>query len=71
LFWLLIIDGGLVLIDRKDAGWDWILARHHLSQFIGCFVKSSGNVIEFEAIELVLQLAYYLAVHSHLRVVAA
>jgi hypothetical protein len=31
----------------------------------------SGNVIEFEAVELVLQLAHFLAVRSHLGVVAA
>jgi hypothetical protein len=48
------MDRGLVLIAGKDVGRDWLSAERHLRQFIGCFVKPSGNVIEFEAIKLVL-----------------
>jgi hypothetical protein len=53
-FWLPITDGGLVLIASKDIGRDWLLAGRHLHQFVGCFIESSRNVIEFEAVKLVL-----------------
>jgi hypothetical protein len=43
-----------MLIASKDASQDWLSVERHLRQFVGGFVESSGNAIEFEAIELVL-----------------
>jgi hypothetical protein len=60
-----------VLITGEDANWDRLSTRRHLHQLIGYLVEPSGDVVELEAIELVLQLADLLVVRSHLGVVAA
>ena len=71
MFWLLIADRGLVLITGEDA------RRHQLSvgrcfhQRVGRLVETPQDVIELEAVELVLQPTDFSAVCGHLGVMAA
>ena len=71
LFWLLTADQGLVLIASEDAHWHWLSAGRRLHQCVGCLVETPRDVIELETIKLVLQLADFSAILSHLGVVAA
>ena len=62
---------GLVLITSKDAH------RHRLSvgccfcQCVGRLIEMPQDVIELETVKLVLYLVDFLAIRSHLGVVAA
>jgi len=59
------------LIAGKDACRDWLLAGCCFRERVGCFVETPWDVVEFEAVELVLQLSGFLIVCLHLGVVAA
>ena len=71
LFWPLVVNRGLVLIAGEDACWHWLSTGHCFCKCIGHLVEASWDVIEFEAVKLVLQPSDFLAVRSHLGVVAA
>ena len=62
---------GFVLITGKDAYWDWLSAGCCFCERVGRFVEAPRDVIEFEAIEFVLQMSDLLIVRLHLGVVAA
>ena len=71
MFWLLIADQGFVLITGKDACWDWLSAGCCFCECVGRFVEAPGDMIEFEAVEFVLQPSDLLTVCLHLGIVAA
>jgi hypothetical protein len=60
-----------MLVTREDADRDWLSVGRHLCHCVGCFVKPPWDVVELEDIELILKLPDFLAISSHLRVVAA
>ena len=62
---------GFVLITGKDACWDWLSARCCSCERVGRFIEAPRDVIEFEAVEFVLQTSDLLTVCLHLGVVAA
>jgi hypothetical protein len=45
--------------------------RRDFCEFIGSLIVSARNVVELEAVELVLKVSYLLAVGFHFRIVAA
>jgi hypothetical protein len=49
-----------VLVTGKDTDQDQILVGHYLYQLVGRLVEPSEDVVELEAVELVLQLADFL-----------
>ena len=71
MFRPLIVNRGLMLMAGEDVHWHWLLARHRFCQCVGHLVETPRNVVELEAIKLVLQLANFLAICSHLGVMAA
>ena len=71
LFWLLVVDRGLVLIAGEDARRHRLSARCHFRQRVGRLIETPWDVIELKTIKLVLQLADFLAIHNHLGVVVA
>ena len=71
MFWLLIADRGFVLIAGEDACWHRLSVGRRLHQRVGRLVETPRGVIELEAIELVLQLADFSIVCSHLGIVVA
>ena len=60
-----------MLVAGKDTYWDWLLAGCCFCECVGCLIETPWDVIELEAIELVVQLVDFSAVCSHLDVVAA
>ena len=60
-----------MLIAGKDASQDWLSARRHLCQLTSYLIEPSGDVVELEAIELVLQLSDLMTIRSHLGIMAA
>ena len=62
---------GFVLIAGEDACRDWLSAGCCFRKRVGCFIEAPWDVIEFEAIESVLQPSNFLAVCLHLGVVVA
>ena len=58
-------------ISRECVGWDCASSRRDLGEFIGRLIIASGDVDEFEAMELVLETSDLLAVRLHFWVVAA
>ena len=59
------------MITGKDACWDWLSVGCCFCERVGRFVEAPGDVIEFEAIEFVLQPSDFLTVCLHLGVVTA
>ena len=59
------------MITGKDTCWDWLSAGCCFCKRVGRFVEAPGDVIEFEAVEFVLQTSDLLTVCLHLGVVAA
>ena len=59
------------MVTGKDACRDWFSARCCFRKRVGCFVEAPWDVIEFEAVESVLQPSDFLVVRRHLGVVAA
>ena len=60
-----------MLITGKDACRDWISAGRCFCKCVSCFIEAPWDVIEFEAVEFVLQLSNLLTVHNHLGIMAA
>ena len=60
-----------MLIAGEDARWYRFSTGCCLRKCIGCLVEVPWDVIEFEAIELVLQPLDFLVVRSHLGVMVA
>ena len=70
LFWPLVVNRGLVLIAGEDAHWHQLSIGRYFCQRVGCLIETPWNVVELEAIELVLQPVDFSAVRGHLEVVA-
>ena len=60
-----------VLVAGENSRGDRLSARCRFHKRVGCLVEASQDVIEFQAVELVLQPSDLLAVRGHLGVVAA
>jgi hypothetical protein len=58
-------------ISRKNVRWNCGSTRSDFHEFIGGFIISACNVVELEAIKLVLKAPYFLAVGFHLGVTTA
>jgi hypothetical protein len=58
-------------IPRKNVRWNCGSTRSDFREFIGNFIISACNVVELEAVKLVLKALYLLAVGFHLGVMAA
>ena len=65
------MDRGLVLIASEDARRHRLLAGCHFHQRVDRLVEMPQDVIELETIVLVLQLADFSAICSHLGIVVA
>ena len=63
------VDGWLMQISCECVRWDRAPGRCDFSEFVGCLVVASGDVDEFEAVELVVESMDLLAVRLHFRVV--
>jgi hypothetical protein len=64
------LDGGLMQVSGEDVRGNRCPPRGYLSQLVRSLVVSSGDVVEFEPVELVLQAPNLIAVGFHLRVAA-
>jgi hypothetical protein len=58
-------------ISRENIRWNCGSTRSNFREFIGGFIISACNVVELEAVKLVLKAPYLLAVGFHLRIMAA
>ena len=59
------------MIAGEDTRRHWLSAGCYFRERVGCFVEAPWDVIEFEAIEFVLQPSDFLAVRRHLDVMAS
>ena len=59
------------MVAGEDACWHWLSTRHRFCKHIGRIVEAPWDVIEFEAVESILQPLDFLAVRHHLVVMAA
>jgi hypothetical protein len=64
------IDGGLMQVSGEDVRGNRCPPRGYLSQLVRSLVVSSGDVVELESVELVLQALNLIAVGFHLWVTA-
>ena len=71
MFRLLVADRGFVLIAGEDAYRHRLSAGRCIRQRVGRLIETTRDVIELEAVELVLQLADFSAICSHLGIVVA
>ena len=71
LFRLLIADEGFVLIAGEDACWHRLSDGCLFCQCVGRLIEMPRDVVELEAVELVLQLSDLMTIRSHLGVEAA
>ena len=62
---------GFVLVTSKDTSWDWLSVGCCFCERVGCFVEAAWDVVEFEAIESVLQPSDFLTVCLYLGLMAA
>ena len=60
-----------MLIAGESAHWYRLSVGRHFCQRIGRLVETAWNVVELKAVELILQLAEFLAICFHLGIVAA
>ena len=60
-----------MLITGKDACWNRLSVGCRFCECVGRFVEAPGDMIEFEAVEFVLQPSDLLTVCLHLGIVAA
>jgi hypothetical protein len=58
-------------IPRKNFRWNCGLTRSNFREFIGSFIISACNMVELEAVKLILKVPYLLAVGLHFGVTAA
>ena len=59
-----------MLVVGKDARWYRLSTGRRLCKCVGRLVEAPWDVIEFEAVELILQPSDFLAVRNHLGVMA-
>jgi hypothetical protein len=64
------LDRGLMQVSGEDVRGNRCSPRGYLSQLVRSLVVSSGDVVELEPVELVLQAPNLIAVGFHLRVAA-
>ena len=64
------LDGGLMQVSGEDVRGNRCSPRGYLSQLVRSLVVPSGDVVELEPVELVLQAPNLIAVGFHLRVAA-
>jgi hypothetical protein len=55
-------------IPRENVRWNYGLTRSDFDEFIGSFIISACNMVELEAMKLVLKVPYLLVVGFHLGV---
>ena len=60
-----------MLIAGEDAHGHWLLAGRRFRQHVGHLIETPRNVVELEAIELVVQLADFSIICSHLGIMIA
>jgi hypothetical protein len=58
-------------IPHENVRWNRGSTRRDFHEFIGSFIISACNVVELEAVKLVLKASYLLAVGFHLGITAA
>jgi hypothetical protein len=58
-------------IPHENVRWNCGLTRRDFHEFIDNFIISAYNVVELEAVELVLKASYLLTVGFHLGITAA
>jgi hypothetical protein len=58
-------------IPRENVRWNCGSTRRNFREFIGSLIVSTRDVVELEAMELVLKAPYLLAVGFHLRIMVA
>jgi hypothetical protein len=58
-------------IPHENVRWNCGSTRSDFCEFIDSFIISACNVVELEAVKLVLKAPYLLAIGFHLRVTAA
>jgi hypothetical protein len=58
-------------ISCENVRWNCGSTRSDFHEFIGGFIISACNVVELEAVKLVLKAPYLLAVGFHLAIMAA
>jgi hypothetical protein len=58
-------------ISRENVRWNCSLTRSDFHEFIGGFIISACNVVELEAVKLVLKAPYLLTVGLHLGIMVA
>jgi hypothetical protein len=58
-------------IPRENVRWNCGSTRRDFHEFIDNFIISACNMVELEAVELVLKAPYLLAVGFHLGITAA
>jgi hypothetical protein len=64
------LDRGLMYIPGEDVRGNRCPPRGYFSQLICSLIESSGDVAEFQPVELVLQASNFFAVGLHLPIVA-
>jgi hypothetical protein len=58
-------------IPHENVRWNRGSTRRDFREFVGSFIISACNVVELEAVELVLKAPYLLAVGFHLGIMIA
>jgi hypothetical protein len=58
-------------ISRENIRWNCSSTRSNFREFIGGLIISACNVVELEAVKLVLKAPYLLTVSLHLGIMAA
>ena len=59
------------MVAGEDTHWHRLSTGHRFCKRVGRLVEAPWDVIEFEAVELVLQLLDFSVVRSHLGIVVA
>jgi hypothetical protein len=57
-------------VPRENIKWNRSSIGHDFYEFVGSLIVSSCDMVELEAVEIVLQAPHLLAVGFHLRIVA-
>jgi hypothetical protein len=58
-------------ISRENVRWNYGSTRSDFCEFIGSFIISACNVVELEAVKLVLKAPNFLALGFHLGIMVA
>jgi hypothetical protein len=58
-------------ISHENIRWNYNSTRSNFCEFIGGFIIYACNVVELEAVKLVLKVSYLLTVGLHLGITAA